>query len=148
MRKPLYVEPDVALKNIPMFSVDEVEIRLNSILYRVNWSSGYSFKGEGKAEIEALRVFYVNNTNRTFRVKCIKGCESVFKIADGCATTKLYGRFSNAVRDVREKIDEDIKKCVDKSKRVRETLDKIKDEDARIGSLRADNIRQPKEVRI
>jgi len=43
-------ESETMLKEIPMLSVDGIEIKVNTILYRTSWESGYNFQGTAKAE--------------------------------------------------------------------------------------------------
>lgn len=141
------VDADPSLKDIPMFSSDEVEIKLNSILYRISWTSGYSFEKEGEYKVEALRVFFVNNSARIFRVKCMRGCEEVFKVADGCSSPVLYGKLSSATRDLKEKMRHDLEKCERKQKAIADTWTHIDSAMNAVTKLKEKDIRLPKEVR-
>lgn len=140
--------PEPTLSKIPMYTTDGVEIKINSIIYTISWSSGYEFKKEGKAEIEAMRVFHVSNTHRVYRARCILGCETVFKIAGGCPSTRLYGKLHNAQVAIRKMILEDLKKCTQKMDGVQKTLAHIESEENRISLLTESKIAMPKEVRV
>lgn len=140
------VEPEVTLKDIPMFTADEVEIKVNSIFYRADWESGYGFQGKATGEIEALRVFHVNNAHRIFRARCIRGCESVFKIADGCTAPAIFGHFSNAVKEAHRRAKEDYTKCEKKRDAVIKTAEAICAEIRRIKEMKNTDIKEPKRV--
>lgn len=142
------VDPEVTLKAVPMYTTDEVEIKINSIIYRADWKSGYSFKAEAGAEIEALRVFHVNNTHRIFRARCAQGCESVFKMADGCARYQLYGNFKNAVKECHKKAKLDFARCEKKRDAVVKTAEAICSEVDRMKTLKETDIKEPKPITI
>lgn len=142
------VDTDPSLKNVPMMTADEVEIKLNSVLYRPYWTSGYSFKGEAKGEIEALRVYFVNNTHRQFRARCIRGCETVFKMSEGCSTEKLFGKLENAIESLVEKASHDTAKCLAKEEKIEQTYRVIQNEIKKVKSLRVRDLKIPKEVLV
>lgn len=146
MGKNTFVDPEPMLKSVPMTTADEVEIKLNSILYRASWSGGYGFKGEAEAKIEPLRVFFVNNSSRMFRARCILGCEEVFKMGDGCRSEKIYGRLSSAVAELEKKTIYDITRCQKKMSEVGDTLNRVKTERLRVKSMKASDFKMPKEV--
>lgn len=135
---------ELKLKEVPMFTEDEVEIKLNSILYRISWESEYGFKGVAAANIEALRVFYVNNTARNFRVRCPRGCEEIFKVADGCARHRLYGTLTAAKNAIREHALVDLKKCTKKMHDAELTHKVISNELKRIERLKQSEIKMPR----
>lgn len=141
-------DPEVTLKEVPMFTSDEKPIKVNSVLYRVSWSSGYNFSKEGKATIEALRVFFVNNQARTFRTKCARGCEEVFKVADGCNRQPLYASLANAQKVLAKEIHDDIAKCMAKQEAVFRTEQFLHTKKKEVLAMKEADIKVPKEVRL
>lgn len=138
------VDVEPTLKSVPMFTTDEVEIKLNSVLYRPRWSSGYNFNKEADGEVEVLRVFFVNNTARTFRTKCIRGCEEVFKVGDGCRHSNIYNDAGKAFAELQEKAEQDIAKCIAKQKSVKATIETIQD---KVEKIRSAKLKIPKAVK-
>lgn len=94
MRNP--AEPEPKLSDVPMYTHDEIEIKVNSILFRPYWRGPDKYdRKKATATIEALRVFYINNVTRTFRTRTVTGCEEIFKVGNGCIGN-IYGKFSEA----------------------------------------------------
>lgn len=143
MRIKHNVEPEQTLKGTPMYSVDGVEIKVNMILYRPVYDSGYNFKKEGSFEIEALRVFHVNTVTRTYRARCIRGCEYVYKVHDQCQGD-LFARFENATKVVKIKMKKDMKSCTKKLYKVNETFSHVNSLFIKAKKLKAKNVRVPK----
>ena len=107
------------IKDVPMVTVDQVEIRLNSILYKAEWSSGYGFDREGKARVEAYRVISIDNSHRHFRLRCMNGCETSYSFEKSCA--RLFGRLPAAKRELARLAANDVKKCDKKLSEVLQT---------------------------
>jgi hypothetical protein len=143
---PVPSEP--LLKEVPMFTTDEIEIKTNMILYRPFWETGYDFRKEAKGSIEALRVFYVNNAARQFRTKCAKGCEEIFKLADGCSRERLFAKLAQAQDFIDKKAEKDYEKCVNKIDAVEGTMGVIEKERARIWKFKPTDIKEPKPVKM
>lgn len=140
-------ENEPSLRTIPMLTQDGIEIKLNTVLYRAVWESGYGFKSEGKFEVEALRVFFVNNQSRTFRVRCTRGCESTYKMADGCISEMIYGKVSSAMFDIQQKIHTDIGKCIKKKKQIEATMSHIVQEKKKCTLSNLKKVKIPKPVK-
>jgi hypothetical protein len=136
------------ISEVPMLTTDEYEIELNSILYSIEWSSGYNWKGEAKWKVNAHRVIYINSASRSFRTRCANGCETEHHFSKGCDRNKLYGSFQNALKKIIEYADQDIKAAEDKMSRVDQTMKKISAEMSKIRKFRASDIKEPKAVRV
>lgn len=109
----------MTIKDVPMMTADETKIRLNSVLYRAEWSSGYGFKREGKARVEAHRVISIDPSHRHFRTRCLNGCESQHSFDKGC--TRFFGKLSAAKREAARLAESDLKKCSKKLEEIKST---------------------------
>lgn len=141
----VHATEELSLKETPMLSADGEEIKLNSILYRGSWSGGYGYRKQGEFKIEALRVIHVNNSARQFRTRCMKGCESIHKIADGCSTEPLYGTMAGIKSRIFAKIAGDLSSCDAKIKSVKDTAEHIKAQQKELVALK--DVKLPKVVK-
>lgn len=135
------------IKDVPMFSSDEKEIELNSILYTGEWEGGHYFRKEGKFEIEAHRVISVDNTRRFFRTRCAHGCETTHSYDKGCERQKLFGSVENCKKSLMEKINKDAAKCHDKADNVKQTLVHIVQQKVALTRFDGGKIKLPKAVK-
>lgn len=142
------VNPEPSLKDIPMLTSDEVEIKLDTILYRAVWNSGYGFEAKGTFDVEALRVFNVNNSNRIFRVRCARGCEEVFKVADGCSSPALFGKFTNATKEVHRMAKQDYLRCEKKKDKVFKTAELICSQIDKLKQFKESEVKLPKPLTV
>jgi hypothetical protein len=136
----------MSIKDVPMLTSDEKEITLNGLLYRVSWSSGYGFKKEGKFEIEALRVISLDNSNRHFRTRCVKGCESTFKFSEGCNRERLFGTLEAAKRELVLKLEGDLEEVAKREARMKETTKHILAQRAAVRATHS--VKEPRQVRV
>lgn len=114
-----------SIKDVPMLTADEYEIKVNSVLFTTEWSSGYNWSKEGKATIESYRVISVNNSARHFRTRCSKGCEQEHQVSKGCSRIKLWGSIEAARKEVLVLIDKDADKAMKKVEEINKTLGHI-----------------------
>lgn len=136
---------ETKLKEIPILTHDEVPIMEGMILYTTEWESGYGFEGKKEnGAIEAHKVFYVNNTTRTFRTRCTNGCESIHKVSDGCSRQRFFAWIPNAIKRIEEQAMDDLINCDAKKKGIIKTEAAIKSEIARVKKLRFKDIKKPK----
>lgn len=138
-------ETEMKLKEIPMLTADGHAIKLNDILLRSHYTRGYRFEAKTTAKIEPLRVFFVNNTTRTFRVRCKKGCEETFQIGNGCTTRKLFAKLDSVKKEIKKHLDEDLKNCKKKELNIKKTRDSVIKEYRKINALKKLDL--PKEVK-
>lgn len=84
------------LSIIPMLTRDGQPIRVGLILFRPSWSKRRVDDDREDIEnwtLDPVRVFFVNNQARTFRVRCVEGCETIYKYADSrgsCPSSYLF----------------------------------------------------------
>lgn len=135
----------MTIKDVPMMTSDEKEIVLGGIIYTANWSSGYDFSKDGKGEIEAHRIISVNNSARFFRARCVGGCETEYQYSKGCSREHIYGNLSSVKKELIRKIDEDIKKCVEKDRRIGDTLAHIREQRKVVDSIVP---KEPKGIKV
>lgn len=114
-----------SIKDVPMLTADEQEIKVNSVLFTTEWSSGYDWSKEGKAVIESYRVISVNNSARHFRTRCSKGCEQEHQVSKGCSRTRLWGSIENARKELIELINKDADKALKKADEINKTAGHI-----------------------
>lgn len=136
----------MSIKEVPMLTADEKEIKLNAIVYKGHWSSGYNFSKEGKFEIEAYRVISVDNSRRHFRLRCKNGCESEYQFSKGCVRDQIFGKIENVKEKILHSIEKDLKKCSEKVNEVYKTQAHIELQLKKLDALL--DVKYPKEVKI
>ncbi len=136
----------MSIKEIPMLTADEKEIKLNAIVYKGHWSSGYNFSKEGKFEIEAYRVISVDNSRRHFRLRCKNGCESEYQFSKGCSSQQIFGSIEKLKEKITDQIDRDVKKCFKKIDEVVSTREHLELQHKKLNALR--DVKHPKEIKV
>lgn len=137
---------EISIKDVPMVTDDQHEIRLNDVLYTAEWTTGYDFKKEGKFKIEAHRVISVNNSARHFRTRCMNGCETSHEFSKGCSRQRLYGDIESAKKYAEERMIEDQKKCDEKIARAKATRVYIEDQKKALASVKTPRVPKPVKV--
>jgi len=136
----------MSIKDVPMMTVDEVEINLNSLVYLGDWSSGYNFNKEGEVKIDAWRVISVDNSHRHFRIRSAKGCEREFHFSKGCSRENLFGTLKACKDRIRKQIADDLAKCNLKLQKIKDTQSHIRASMDELNDL--ENIKSPKAVKV
>lgn len=144
--KGITVTKEITKNDLPIYSKDQDEIKINSILYRTQYSSGNYFKGESKMGIEVLRVIHISLIKREFRTRCAKGCEYTYSVNGTCSG--LYSKLISAKKHLKDSSVHDLQRCERKRLSVLKTKEAINKEKKRIFKLKEFSFVVPKPVSV
>lgn len=138
---------EIKISQVPMLTVDECEIHLNSVLYTAEWKSGYNWDGTAGGSVEAHRVISVNQAARFFRTRCEKGCETEHRLAGGCSRKQYFGTFINALKQVISYAERDLNAGAEKISKIESARENIGKELRRVKKTTSLELKIPKPVK-